>query len=145
MIYFDTAYLAKCYLNEPGSASVRSFAAASDELVASCVIARAELAAVFHRQFREGHLSQEDHQIVARQYQADLAAGVWEWLPLDAGLWPVIESRFREMPRSVFLRGADAIHLSCASYHGFSEVFTNDRHMLAACGSFGVKGRNVIE
>ena len=35
MIYFDTAYLAKCYLNEPGSDEVRKLAAESSK-IASC-------------------------------------------------------------------------------------------------------------
>jgi hypothetical protein len=39
MIYFDTAYLAKCYLNEHGSGEVRDLAL-SDGRVSCCEYAR---------------------------------------------------------------------------------------------------------
>jgi hypothetical protein len=29
--------------------------------------------------------------------------------------------------------------------NGSDEIFTNDRHMLAACAAFGLDGRNLIE
>jgi hypothetical protein len=32
-----------------------------------------------------------------------------------------------------------------AAENGFDEIFTNDRHMLAACAAFGLDGRNLIE
>jgi hypothetical protein len=34
-------------------------------------------------------------------------------------------------------------HLAAAE-NGFDEIFTNDRHMLAACAAFGLDGRNLI-
>lgn len=45
MIYFDAAYVAKCYLNEPGADRVRQVAYAADGL-ASCELARLEFAAI---------------------------------------------------------------------------------------------------
>ena len=42
MIYFDAAYIAKCYLNEPGADRVREVAYGADGL-ASCELARLEL------------------------------------------------------------------------------------------------------
>jgi predicted nucleic acid-binding protein len=38
----------------------------------------------------------------------------------------------------------DAIHLTCASSHGFQEVYSNDRHLLAAAHHFNLTGRNII-
>lgn len=143
MIYFDTAYLAKCYLNEPGSERVRCLAAESTA-VATCVLARAELAAVFHGHFREGRLDAPSLAIVFEQFHADIEAGVWHWLPLDTHLWEAIERRFLELPAGLALRGADAVHLACAHQHRIKEVYTNDRHMLAACEAFDLKGCNPI-
>lgn len=144
MIYFDTAYLAKTYLNEPGSAVVRDYLQRSRERVASSSLARAELAAVFHRNLREGRLDRLNHDLVFRQYQSDLRSNLWEWLPVEERLWGLIETCFSELGPAIFLRGADAIHLLTAKAHGFSEVFTNDRHLLAACDALGLKGRNLI-
>jgi predicted nucleic acid-binding protein len=41
------------------------------------------------------------------------------------------------------LRAGDAIHLASARHEGFSEIWTNDRHMLKAASHFGLAGRSV--
>jgi predicted nucleic acid-binding protein len=46
-------------------------------------------------------------------------------------------------PREIFLRTADAVHLVTAQELGEREVWTNDRHMLAAASYFGLAGRSV--
>lgn len=55
MMYFDAAYIAKCYLNEPGADRVRAAANRADGLV-SCELARVEFACIVLRHVREGHL-----------------------------------------------------------------------------------------
>lgn len=144
MIYFDTAYLAKAYLNEPGSAVVRDYLKNSGATVASSSLARAELAAVFHRNLREGRLDAASYTLVLNQYQSDLRSNLWEWLPVEERFWGMIEVCFSELGDSVFLRGADAIHLVTAKAHGFTEVFTNDRHLLEACNALGLRGLNIL-
>jgi predicted nucleic acid-binding protein len=144
LIYFDTAYLAKCYLNEPGSEVVRDFLQQSGDRVASSELARAELSAVFHRQLREGHLDSAAYEIILNQYASDIQSAVWEWLPMGPDLWTRIDLAYRDLPPSVFLRGADAVHLVTAQAHGFEEVYTNDRHLLLACEALGLVGRNLI-
>lgn len=144
MIYFDTAYLAKCYLSEPGSNQVRELASSAN--VISCSdIGRAELSAVFHRHFREGHLNKKEHNILHQQLRQDLKGGIWHWLPVDKRIWSLIEECFSSLGSNVFLRGADAIHLATAQLHGISEIYTNDRHLLKACGAFGIRGVNIVE
>ena len=59
MIYFDSAYVAKFYLNETGRAEVRSCAIDAGE-VAISALALAEVNAVFHRKLREGFLTPDE-------------------------------------------------------------------------------------
>jgi hypothetical protein len=36
------------------------------------------------------------------------------------------------------------MHLAWARANGLGKALTNNRHMLAACPAFGLKGRNII-
>ena len=56
MIYFDAAYIAKCYLNEPGADRVREVTYGADGL-ASCELARLEFASILKRHVRERHVT----------------------------------------------------------------------------------------
>ncbi len=144
MIYFDTAYLAKCYLKEPGCMRVREFASRS-ETIACSDLGRAELCAVFHRHLREGRLTEAQHKVLHRQFRQDLKDGLWHWLPVERRIWEMVEGHFADLSAKVFLRGADAIHLASARLHGIRKLFTNDRHLLAACEAFGLEGVNLLE
>ena len=143
MIYFDTAYLAKCYLNEHGSDEVRELAAESAH-IACCAFGRLELAATIHRNLREGNITRKQSRIVFEQFDLDESNHIWTWLPVTPELLAGATARFRAMNPSTYLRAADALHLACAVEHGFKELYSNDRHLLAAATVFKLKGRNVI-
>ena len=143
MIYFDTAYLAKCYLNEHGSDEVRKLAAESAR-VACCSFGRLELAAAIHRNLREGKINRQQSQVIFDQFDLDESNHIWTWLPVTPELLADSTTKFRAMKPSTYLRAADALHLACAVEHGFKEVFSNDRHLLDAASAFKIKGRNVI-
>lgn len=143
MIYFDTAYLAKCYLNEHGSDEVRELAAESAR-IACCAFGRLELAATIHRNLREGNITRKQSRIIFEQFDLDESNHIWTWLPVTPELLAGATARFRGMNPSTYLRAADALHLACAVEHGFKEIYSNDRHLLAAATVFKLKGRNVI-
>jgi hypothetical protein len=80
MTYFDTAYMLKCYVEEPGWEQVRAFAG-SCERIACSVYGRLELHAALHRKLREERLSERGLDVVLRQLNVDESVGLWEWLP----------------------------------------------------------------
>ena len=138
MSYFDSSYIAKFYLDEPESAAVRHLAESLGQ-VRCAVIGQVEVAAVFHRKLREGAFDTGTFREVIAQFDDDCGQGLWTWLPLTTALAAMTVAAFARLPRPVFLRSADAVHLSCAHEHGFPEIYTNDRHMSAAARYFRLK------
>lgn len=142
MIYLDAAYIAKCYLNEPGAERVRAVAENAPGL-ASSEFGRLEFTCVLERHRREGHITAREARDVWSDFREDESAGVWHWLPVTSALVRDVCERIRRLRRRALLRAGDAIHLGCAREHGFTEVYTNDRHMLAGCRDFGLVGVDV--
>lgn len=142
MIFFDTTYLVRLYLDEPGADSVRELAKVQP--IASAWHAQAELLCTFHRAFREGRLDFEGYQAQRGQFYCDEAADGFTWLPISQSTLARLDLMLSDAPTTSFLRAADALHLACAAEHGFREVYSNDRHFLAAAPLFGIKGINVI-
>jgi predicted nucleic acid-binding protein len=143
LVYFDAAYIAKCYLNEPNSAAVRQFAYQSSGL-ASCEIARPEFYSVVQRHLREGNIGSQEARDVLKDFEQDESNGVWEWFPITSSLVRLVCENISSLPSTAFLRAVDAIHLTCAKENGFSEIYTNDRHMLDCAQYFQVSGVNLI-
>ena len=143
MIYFDTAYLLKCYLAEPGHEAVRTLARESGPL--ACLhYGIVECRAGVHRHVREGKLTPAEAAVIFQVMQRDDDIGLVTWFPVAAQLLDRVKQEFEKLPATVFLRTADALHLQCAKEQGFAEIYSNDRHLLAAAPHFGLVGKNVI-
>jgi len=119
MIYFDTSYIIKCYLAEPGSPDVLELAQNTSGL-ASCILGRIEFFSGLHRHLRE-----------KRNHMTNTLA-------------KMACNHFSHLPSDQFLRSFDAIHLTCASEQGFPEIYSNDKHLLTAAPLFNLAGKNVI-
>ena len=143
MSYFDAAYIAKFYLDEPESEAVRRLAESLGQ-VRCAQIGHVEVAAVFHRKFREGAFDAGAFREVTAQFDDDCGQGLWTWLPLTSALVQRAAGAFSNLPRPVFLRAADALHLTCAQEHGLREIYTNDRHMSSAARHFRLKVMTVV-
>lgn len=143
MIYCDTAYLLKYYVDESGSTEVTELIDRQTG-VSSLSLARLELHAAFHCKLREGRIDRRTHQALTAQFADDQRAGLWMWLPVDDALLDAAARRMAALPPQVFLRASDALHLTCAKEHGFRDIYSNDQHLLAAARHFGLKGKNVI-
>jgi predicted nucleic acid-binding protein len=143
MIYFDTSYVAKCYLNETGSNAVRRLAKSQPALACS-EFGYVEATSTFLRNLREGLLTEAQFKVVMRQFESDDRNDVWIWLPLTAELCRKAANRIKVLPASTFIRAGDALHLTSAAENGFTEMYSNDRHMQTAASLFGLKAVNVI-
>jgi len=142
VIYCDTSYLVRLYLAETGHEAVRELC--SKDRAASAGHALGEVPAALHRAFRDGRLAPGIFQACVEQFQNDCAAEAYLWLPVEAALFASMAGRYAKLPQNTFLRSADALHLACAAEHGFKEVYSNDRHFLAAAPLFGLRGINII-
>ena len=138
MGYLDSGYIAKFYVDEPDSPSVRRLAEALGE-VHCAALGRAEVATALHRKLREGALSETAFREVVAQFEDDCSHDLWTWIPVTATILAATVAVIRHVPKSVFIRGADAVHLVCARESGFTEIYTGDRHMTLAAPHFRVR------
>jgi predicted nucleic acid-binding protein len=141
-VYFDTSYIAKFYFNEPESPRVRQLVRTADTIHSS-LWALAEFHGVIHRRLREGSLSPIDaHEFSSRFYE-HVQEGLWKLIPVHEALLRRTSALIVSVPPHLFIRTADAVHLTAAHEAGEREVWTSDRHMLASAAYFGLTGRSV--
>ncbi len=131
------------YLEDHGFEVVRRLAGQAS-VVAAAWHAQAEVAAAFHRAYRERGIPDDAYHAMASQFTADRNANLFVWQPLNAAVLGRLEKVLRSVPRKFNLRAADALHLACAAEHGFTEAYSNDRHFLEAAPLFGIRGIDVL-
>ena len=141
-MYLDTSYIAKFYFNESESPRVRELVRTAGTIHSS-VWALAEFHGVIHRRRREGFLSPKDAEELSSRFYEHVQAGLWKLMPVSEALLRRTSALMVSAPPDLLLRTADAVHLTSACDAGEREVWTSDRHMLAAAGYFGVTGRSV--
>ena len=141
-MYFDTSYIAKFYLNESDSSQVRALVREADPIDSS-LWALAEFHAVLHRHFRERAIKRSDARALALRFSEHIEEGLWRLVPVTEALLRRTSALLVSAPSGLFLRTGDAVHLTTANDVGEREVWTNDRHMLAAAPYFGLVGRSV--
>ena len=142
MTYFDSGYLAKCYLDEDASAEVRSLARDRGQIACS-EYGRMELHAALHRKLREGWITRAQLTVLFRQLDLDEEDKLWTWLPLTERVMPEVAFAFRGLPDSVFLRTGDAVHLVTARANALSEIWSGDLRLLSAAPYFGLVGHSI--
>ncbi len=141
-MYLDSAYIAKFYVNEPDAAAVRKMIRR-----ASCVCSSAwallEVTCVFHRHVRQGSLTVEQGRELMDVFRGHVESDLWSLIPVSDALLRRAVALIRGLPQSVPLRAGDAVHLTTALDAGEPEIWTNDRHLLAAAAHVGIVGRSV--
>jgi predicted nucleic acid-binding protein len=142
VIYFDTSYLVRLYYQDPGADAVRALAATDH--VASAALGQVEMTAAFHRKLREGAIRPAAYAALLHQVEAHNKAGAFQWLAQDVEIMARVRRVYQNLPASVFLRAADAIHLATAAEAGFGIIYSNDAHLLGAAKYFAIAGKNLL-
>jgi len=141
--YWDAAYIAKFYLDEPESDRVRMLAEAEGQVRCSR-FGYVETVSVFHRKMREGAFGTKDMKELTLQLEADSAAGLWTWLPVSPAVLEVAGSTYRQLPKGVVLRAGDALHLATARVNEIGNVYSNDARLLSAARYFEVSASDPV-
>ena len=141
-MYLDSAYLAKYYVNEPDAAAVRKLIQGAS-FVCSSSWALVEVTCVFHRYVRERSLTPAQGRELIDLFRGHVESDLWNLIPVTGALLRRAATLIRGVPASVPVRAGDAIHLASALEAGEPEMWTNDRHLLAAATHFGIMARSV--
>lgn len=141
-MYFDTSYIAKVYLPEAELDRVHDLIRDAGTIHSS-VWAVAELHVVLHRSVRERNASSCQIHNLASRFLNDIETGVWNLVPAGEALLRRTSALILSAPAGLFLRAADAVHLTTAQELGERDIWTNDRHMLAAARYFGLRSCSV--
>ena len=143
-MYFDSAYIVKYYLNDPDARVVRTIIREAPS-VSSSAWALVEVTSALHRRIREGRLTIEEGRETMDAFRTQANAGLWNLMPITDSILQRTVGLFRVLPQNVPLRAGDALHLATALDAGEPELWTNDRHLLAAASHFGLIGRCVSQ
>jgi len=141
--YYDANYLLKLQIQEDGSTQVQAHATTVLEIY-TAQHSRAEFASAAFRKVREGVATPSDYERLMAQLKSDIATSTVVLLPLTDTILDRVEQVFATAPATTYLRAADAIHLATAAESGFTEIHSNDKHLLAAAPLFGLVGVNVV-
>ena len=141
-MYLDSAYIAKFYVNEPDAIAVRALIRSAAQLHSSSW-ALLEVSSVFRRHVRQGDLTPEQGRELMDVFREHVLGRYWNLIPMTDALLRKTAILMRGLPPDLPLRAGDAIHLVTAIDVGEAEIWTNDRHLLAAAQHFGIAGRRV--
>ena len=96
-----------------------------------------------HRSVRERTITRDEASHLRATFLLDVSTGTMKMIPVTDIILRAVEATVARMPDTVFLRASDAVHLASAQHEGFTEIWSNDRHMLKAASHFGLAGRSV--
>src|SRR5579859_5316909 len=111
--YFDSAYVAKCYLQDPESNKVRELVKRVQQVYSSALCI-AEVACALHRSVREKTITRDEASQLRDAFLLDVSDGAMKMIPVTEIILRTVETTIARMPDTVFLRASDAVHLASA-------------------------------
>ncbi|MBV9760579.1 MAG: type II toxin-antitoxin system VapC family toxin [Acidobacteriaceae bacterium] len=141
-MYLDSAYIAKYYVNEPDAHLVRDLIRRSSDICSSSW-ALIEVTCVFKRHVVERSLTAAQGGELLDLFRDHVSTGFWNFIPITQALLSRTAGLVRSLPPTVPIRAGDAIHLATALDASEHEIWTNDRHLLAAAAHLGLTGKTV--
>ena len=140
-MYLDSAYVAKYYLEEPDAPAVRAIMGRAETLLTSAWSV-AEVTCAFHRHLRQRDLDRPLFRDLLSAFREHVETGFWALVPVTSAALARLQGSVETLPSNVFLRAGDAIQLASAIEAGEREIWSSDRHLLAAAPHFGLTGRS---
>ncbi len=137
-MFCDTSFGAKLYLPEQDTNRVGDTLESASEVFVSDLF-RIETISIFHRLMRERLWSASAYQAANRQFKKDVESGFWTFLPIDADVITTAERIYEKLPKGIFLRAADCIHLATAMSCGISAFYTDDAQQARAARALGLR------
>lgn len=138
----DVAYIGRLYFEDAGWERVRMLAAQAS--IGCSIHGYAEVLGVIHRKYREGVLTASQYRRTLEQFSVDCGEDAYRWLPLTPAVNARLEKTYQRLPRTLFLRASDALHLAVAAENHVAEIYSNDQRLLAAAPHFSLRGVNII-
>lgn len=143
MIYLDTSYIVKAYINEPHSDLVLNELAGQSGLTTSG-LARVEFISALMRQRRSGELTKSAAEKAIKALDSDAALGIWKWIDISASILATATTLLMDSRFYGKLRSLDAIHLASAKETCTVKLYTHDVRMFKAAKGLGLNPLDVI-
>jgi len=131
-VFFDSSALAKRYVEEKGSERVQAILSSASTLAVS-VICIPEIVSALYRRRRERKLSTEEYQNAKASLLSDIDDAT------IIGVTQEVIARAVALLEQFSLRGADALHVACASEWSTDLFVSADNRQCAAARAHGLR------